>query len=87
MTAFIISLFFGIFQAFLLKKLLVSITAGESKMVVGVFFLKFLLYGIAAALLMGIFFREITYCLSGFAVGMPLTAIALFVYHAYFKDR
>ncbi len=87
MKMFIIALLFGVLQAFLLKGLLFAITEGNSKKTVGLFLLKFACYGIAAALLMTLFFRDITYCLCGFAVGMPITAIALFVYYAFLKDK
>lgn len=85
MKAFIISLLFGVLQAFLLKRLLFAVTAGDKKKAVLVFLLKFLCYGTAIALLMAFFMRSLTYCMCGFAVGMPIAAISLFVYYAYLK--
>ncbi len=87
MKLFFIALLFGVLQSFLLKNLLFSITAGKTGKIVGIFLLKFVCYGIAAALLISLFFKDITYALCGFAVGMPLSAIALFVYYAYIKDN
>lgn len=87
MKAFIVALLFGAAEAFLLKNLLFAVTAGDKKKIVLFFLLKFVSYGVAIALLMSLFIRSLTYCMCGFAVGMPVTAISLFVYFAFVKKR
>lgn len=85
--AFIISLLFGIGQVVLLS-LITSFTAAKRrKELFLVLVIKFLTYGLAALLLVFLYFEYLVDCLCGFAVGMPVTAVLIFVYRAFFKGK
>lgn len=86
MLAFFISVLFGICEVLLLSAMMESITKGYRSKAIKIFIIKFLTYGVAIALLMFKFFKYYTYCLCGFAAGMPITAILIFVYKAFLKD-
>ncbi|MCQ2454946.1 MAG: hypothetical protein MJ090_02220 [Clostridia bacterium] len=85
MLALIVSFLFAVLQTFLLKKLMAAITAQDKKTSIRLFFIKFILYGVVIALFMFKFMKYATYCLCGFAAGMPLTAISLFIYYSFIK--
>lgn len=87
MLAFIISALFGAAEVFLLRALLGAMSAGNKKRAKGLFFVGFLSYGIAIALLMFPYIHLFTYCLCGFLTGFPLTAIALFIYKIFFEKE
>ena len=43
--------------------------------------------GLAALLLVFLYFEYLVDCIWGFAVGMPVTAVLIFVYRAFFKGK
>lgn len=87
MIALCISFLFAALQTILLKKLMFYITAGKKSKSFSTFFIKFVLYGVAIGIFMFKYMKYATYCLCGFAAGMPLTAITLFVYYSFFKKK
>ena len=87
MIALIISFLFAVLQTFLLKNLMSAITSGNKRTSFGLFFLKFVLYGVAIALFMFKYMQFAVFCLCGFAAGMPLTAITLFIYYSFIKKQ
>lgn len=87
MIALTISFLFAVLQTFLLKNLMTAITSGDRKKSFRLFFLKFVLYGVAIAIFMFKFMQFAVYCLCGFAAGMPLTAISLFIYYSFIKKQ
>ena len=87
MFALTVSFLFAVLQTFLLKNLMTAITSGNRKKSFLLFFLKFVLYGIAIAIFMFKFMQFAVYCLCGFAAGMPLTATALFIYYSFIKKQ
>lgn len=86
MLAFFISVLFGVGEVILLSRLMDAVTKGYRSRAIKIFIIKFLTYGVGIALLMFKFFKYYTYCLCGFAAGMPLTAVLIFVYRAFLRD-
>lgn len=87
MTAFIVAVFFGILQTFLLNGLVGAVTSGNQKKMLLFLLVKFVTYGVAIALMMFKFFDYYLYCFCGFAAGMPLSAVLLFIYKTFFKKQ
>lgn len=87
MKVFIITFVFAVFQTVLLKFLLESVTKGKRLKAVGLFLLKFVLYGAAIGLFMFKYLSFAVYCFCGFALGMPLTAFVLFIYYSFVKKK
>lgn len=87
MLAFIISALFAAGEVFLLRALLGAMSQGNKRRAKGLFFVGFLGYGIAIALLMFPYIHLFTYCLCGFLTGLPLTAIVLFIYKIFFAKE
>lgn len=78
----VIAFFFGIFQAFLLKRMLESFTSGKTTAAMFVFMTKLLLYSIVLALLVVFYFDKIICAAIGFTLGLP---VAVCLYSAYLK--
>ena len=86
-TVFLVSMLFGGLQTFLLRRLMLAVTAGERKQTLKLVLIKFLCYGAAIALLVMKLLKYVMYCLCGFAAGMPISAFVMFIYLAFFKNR
>ncbi len=87
MVAFIVSFLFATAQVFLLKKLMYCITSGNKKGSFRFFALKFLLYGVGLGLFVFKYLKYAMLCACGFAAGMPLTAILIFLYDTVIKKK
>lgn len=81
LIGFVIALAFGFLEAFLLKKMLNSFTAGSYTAAAGFMTAKLLLYGAALPVLVLLFGSHITECLIGYTVGLPVAVAAMFVYN------
>ena len=86
MVAFILALLFGIGQVFLTEQLIYAFNKRESKKILLFFGAKFLAYAIGIGLVVLEFVWHIGLAFCGFAVGVPITAIALFVYKTIYKN-
>ncbi len=85
MSAFIIALLFGVGQVLLTEQLVKAVNCRDSKKILIFFGAKFLAYAIGIGLVVLKFVWHISLILCGFAVGVPITAIALFVYKTIYK--
>lgn len=85
MLVFIISLLFGAGQVLLTEQLICVFNKREYKKALIFFGAKFVLYIIAIALVVLKFVWHIGMAFSGFAVGVPITAIGLFAYKLIYK--
>lgn len=79
MIGFLIAMVFGFAEAFLLKKMLNSFTAGSYTAAVGFMTAKLLLYGAALPILVLLFNSYITVCAIGYTVGLPIAVAVIFV--------
>ena len=86
MLAFIIALLFGAGQVYLTSKLIDAFNRINSKKILLFFFAKFLSYAIGIGVVVLKFVWHIGLAFCGFAVGVPITAIALFVYKTIYKN-
>ncbi len=82
---FIIALLFGVGQVFLSDQLIIAVNERCGKKIILFFLVKFLLYGLGIGLLVLKFIWQFGMALSGFVVGVPITAIGLFVYKTMYK--
>lgn len=85
MLAFIIAAAFGVGQVFLTEQLIYAFNKRDSKKILLFFGAKFLAYGIGIGLVVLKFVWHISLLLCGFAVGVPITAIGLFIYKTIYK--
>ncbi len=85
MSAFIISALFGAVQVLFTSVLVKAFDTRESKKILLFFIVKFLLYGVGIGLLIIKFVWHIGLVICGFAVGVPITAIILFIYRTMYK--
>ncbi len=85
MLAFLIALLFGCGQVFLTEQLIYAFNKREGKKILLFFGAKFLTYAIGIGLVVLKFVWHIGLVLCGFAVGVPITAIGLFVYKTIYK--
>lgn len=85
MLAFIIALLFGGCQVLLTEQLIYAFNKRDSKKILLFFAAKFLAYGIGIGVVVLKFVWHLSMALCGFAVGVPITAIALFVYKMFYK--
>ncbi len=85
MLAFIIALLFGAGQVYLTSQLIDAFNKRNSKKILLFFSAKFLSYAIGIGVVVLKFVWHISLILYGFAVGVPITAIALFVYKTIYK--
>ena len=79
MAGGVIAFAFGILQAFLLKSILFSFTAGNYQKAALFLILKFITYGAAAVLLVFLFSEYIINCVIGYGAGLPLSITAWFI--------
>lgn len=85
MLAFIIALLFGAVQVYLTSQLIDAFNKRSSKKILLFFGTKFLLYAIGIGVVVLKFVWHISFILCGFAVGVPIAAIVLFVYKTVYK--
>lgn len=85
MLAFILALIFGSCQVLLTEQLIYAVNKRDGKRVLRFLGAKFLSYGIGIAVVVLNFVWHISLLLCGFAVGVPITAIGLFVYKTIYK--
>lgn len=85
MLAFIIAMLFGGCQVLLTEQLIYAFNKRDSKKILLFFGAKFLLYAIGIGIVVLNFVWHISLILCGFAVGVPITAIVLFVYKTIYK--
>ena len=85
MLAFIIAMFFGGCQVLLTEQLIYAFNKRDSKKILLFFGAKFLLYAIGIGIVVLKFVWHISLLLCGFAIGVPITAIGLFVYNTIYK--
>lgn len=85
MIKFLFALFFGAGQIFLTERLIYTFNKKEGKKALLVFAAKFIAYAIGISLVLTKDILNINLFLCGFLVGVPVTAIALFVYNTIYK--
>ncbi len=85
MLAFIIALIFAVGQVLLTEQLIYAFNKRNSKKILLFFSAKFLLYGVGIGVVVLKFVWHISLILCGFATGVPITAIGLFVYKTIYK--
>lgn len=78
MIIFLISAVFGGIQVLLTERLMIAFNERHSKNIFKFFGIKFLLYAVGVGLVMLRFVWHISLCICGFAVGVPITALALY---------
>ena len=85
MLAFIIAFAFAVGQVCLTEQLVCAFNKRESKKIMLFFGAKFLAYAIGIGLVVLKFVWHIGLVLCGFAAGVPVAAIGLFVYRTIYK--
>lgn len=85
MTRFIISMLFGAGQICLTEQLISAVNKRDGKKMLLFFASKFLAYAIGVGFVVLKDILNINYFIYGFVVGVPLAAIALFVYKTIYK--
>lgn len=85
MLAFITALIFGAAQAVLTERLIFAFVEKDTKKTFMFLGIKLLAYIIAIGLVMLKFVWYISMIICGFAVGVPIAAMALFVYDTIYK--
>jgi len=79
MLAFWISFAFAAFEMFLLFQLTISLAVGRKKLAFLIALLKAITYAVAMWLFIFNYFKFIVWCFSGFTVGIPLSALILYI--------
>ena len=87
MLAFVIALLFGAGQVLLTEQLIYAFNKRDGKKILLFFCAKFLTYAICIGLVVLKFVWHLSMALCGFVVGVPITAIALFVYKTIYKNK
>ncbi len=87
MFAFLISFLVAAGQILLLKKLIEYVTVKNMKKALYFFLIKLALYAAFISIVMLKYFSYLIYFFCGFAVGMPICAMGIFVYLTYFKKQ
>lgn len=82
---FIIAMLFGSGQILLTEQLFYAVNKHHRQKIFIFTVSKFLLYGIAVAFSINKAFWHLELLLSGFAVGVPIAAIVLYVYRIIIK--
>lgn len=85
MLVFIIAMLLGVGQVLITEQLNYAFNQRNSKKILIFLLSKFLLYAIGIGLLIIKFVWHLGLAFCGFAVGVPITAIALFVYKTIYK--
>ncbi len=85
MLAFIIAFAFAVGQVCLTEQLVYAFNKRDSKKIMLFFGIKFLSYAIGIGLVVLKFVWHTGLALCGFAAGVPLAAIGLFVYKTIYK--
>lgn len=85
MLAFIIAFLFGAAQVWLTKQLIFAFNDKNAKKTFMLLGAKFAGYVFAVGITVLCFVWYISAIICGFAVGVPIAAIALFVYNAVYK--
>lgn len=85
MLAFTIALLFGGCQVLLTEQLIYAFNERDSKKILLFFGAKFLAYSIGIGIVVLKFVWHISLILCGFVVGVPITAIGLFVYKTIYR--
>lgn len=85
MLAFVIALLFGAGQVLLTEQLIYAFNKREGKKIWLFFGAKFLSYGIGIGIVVLKHLLNISFYICGFVVGVPITAIGLFVYKTIYK--
>ncbi|MBR5472892.1 MAG: hypothetical protein IKU82_02765 [Clostridia bacterium] len=85
MTRFIVALLFGAGQICLTEQLIYAFNKRDGKKTLLFFAAKFLAYAIGVGFVILKDILNINYFVYGFVVGIPLAAIALFVYKTIYK--
>lgn len=85
MLAFLIALLFGGCQVYLTSLLIDAFNKRQAKKILLFFGAKFLAYAVGIGLVVLKFVWHISLLLCGFAVGVPITAIGLFIYKTIYK--
>ena len=79
MAGAVIAFAFGILQAFLLKSILFSFTAGNYQKAALCLIVKLIAYGTAAILLVFLFSDYVISCVIGYAAGLPAAVTVWFI--------
>lgn len=85
MLAFITALFFGAAQVWLTEQLIFAFNDKNAKKTFMLLGAKFVAYVVAIGIVILGFVWYISAIICGFAVGVPIAAIALFVYNTVYK--
>ncbi|MBQ7725911.1 MAG: hypothetical protein IJT66_02085 [Clostridia bacterium] len=83
----VFSFFFGILQAFLLKKTLLFVTGGSPEKAIVMFSAKFALYAAALAVLILRFSAFLPGAAVGYALGFPVMVMGSFAYRTFFGKQ
>lgn len=86
-VAFLIALAFGALEMFLLFRLTTAVVRSDRKTMMLALLLKFLTYAAAIGLFVFRFLDYALWCICGFTVGLPVTAVVLFVYRTFFSKK
>ncbi|MBQ6885280.1 MAG: hypothetical protein IJN56_06045 [Clostridia bacterium] len=82
---FVLALLFGVGQVLLTWQLVIATEKRFGKRIFLFSAIKFLLYGVGIGLLIFKHIWDFNAVMCGFVVGVPITAIGLFVYKTFFK--
>lgn len=85
MLAFIIAAAFGVGQVLLTEQLIYAFNKRDGKKILLFFAAKFLAYGVGIGIMVLKFVWHLSMALCGFAVGVPIAAIILFVYKTIYR--
>lgn len=85
MIIFIISMLFGAGQVWLTAQLAEAVKVRDARRGFMFFGIKFLAYALSIGLIVTNFVWQLSLVMCGFAVGVPVSSIALFVYKTIYK--
>ncbi len=83
MIYFLLAALFGGCQAFLTKKLIQAVKGYDQKRMLLFFAVKFFTYAVGIFIVMSKFLWNIGLFFCGYAVGLPITAMAMYIYHIF----
>lgn len=80
MISGVIAFAFGVFEAFVLSKILFAVTTGDYAKAVIFILIKFATYAAAIVVLFLLYFQCIISCAIGYAVGLPVVIVIWFAH-------
>lgn len=85
MLIFIIFMLLGAGQVLLTEQLAYAVRVRDGKRTFMFFGIKFLLYAVSIGIIISFFVWDLSLVMCGFIVGVPVSAIGLFVYKTIYK--